>query len=448
MLRKLTLAAGLVWSIAGTATAAEAGRVVFVTGQAQVGRHAAAQDAAVGEGDELSTGADGYIYVRTVDNGFLILRPNSTARVVAYSIDRDDPAKTQVKLELLQGVARTISGQGVKQARQHFRFNTPVAAIGVRGTDFTVFTDSDTSRVAVISGGIIVSGFTGACQPDGGGPCEGGTSRELSAAQRGQLLQVRRGQNAPQLLQSSPLSPDQVSPPRPDEPVAKSGSVNGGAAIASADPDLEAQKAASLASALEQAPAPVPLPPPEVVSPPPIIVTPQPERGIVWGRWQQIGGNLARIDLGAESQKNELLAINGNYALFRTPGQDYIAPNEGSIGFVLRDSEAFVYTDYGYSSRVSSPASLVNGRLNVNFGSRAFETSLDLINNGETTQLHAQGAVGNDGRLYGDAANSRIGFMNVQGLLSRDKGGSASYIFDARLDALRTVNGATYWRAP
>jgi hypothetical protein len=59
MFRKFALAAGLLWSIADMAQAAEAGRVVFVTGQAQVGRHAAAQDAAVGEGDELSTGADG-----------------------------------------------------------------------------------------------------------------------------------------------------------------------------------------------------------------------------------------------------------------------------------------------------------------------------------------------------------------------------------------------------
>jgi hypothetical protein len=433
--------------MAQLAHAADAGKIIFAAGMASVADQPAVEGAAVQEGQLLSTGPDGFIYIKTIDNGLFILRPDTRARITSYHVDAKNSANSHFKFELLNGVARSRSGEAVKLARQNFRFNTPVAAIGVRGTDFTVFTDSDTSRVAVISGGIIVSSFTGACQPDGGGPCEGGASRELSAAQRGQLLQVRRGQNAPQLLQSSPLSPDQVSPPRPDEPVAKSGSANGAAAIASGDPDLEAKKAASLTSALEQAPPPVvPAPPPVV--PPPIIVTPGPERGIVWGRWQQINGNLPRIDFGAESQKNELLAINGNYALFRTPGQDYIAPNEGSIGFVLRDSEAFVYTDYGYSSRVSSPASLVNGRLNVNFGSRAFETSLDLINNGETTPLHAQGAVGNDGRLYGDAANSRIGFMNVQGLLSRDKGGSASYIFDARLDALRTVNGATYWRAP
>lgn len=35
--------------------------------------------------------------------------------------------------------------------------HTPVAAIGVRGTDFTVFTSSETSSVSVASGGIVES---------------------------------------------------------------------------------------------------------------------------------------------------------------------------------------------------------------------------------------------------------------------------------------------------
>jgi hypothetical protein len=121
----------------------------------------------------LSTGGDGFIYIKTVDNGLFILRPATQARIAAYHVDAKNPANTHVKFELLSGVARSKSGDAVKQARQNFRFNTPVAAIGVRGTDFTVFTDNDTSRVAVISGGVVVSGFSGACRPEGAGPCEG-----------------------------------------------------------------------------------------------------------------------------------------------------------------------------------------------------------------------------------------------------------------------------------
>lgn len=191
-----------------SAAAGEAGKIVFVTGQAQLAARAAQLDAAVQEGDELATGTDGYIYVKTADNGFLILRPNSKARVIAYHADSAKPANTRVKFELLSGVARSISGTAVKQARQNFRFNTPVAAIGVRGTDFIVFTDQQTSRVAVVSGGVVVSGFAGSCGPEGGGPCEGNLSRELFAGQADALLQVQRGQKAPQLLRGQSVSPE------------------------------------------------------------------------------------------------------------------------------------------------------------------------------------------------------------------------------------------------
>jgi hypothetical protein len=384
----------------------------------------------------LETGADGFIYIKTVDNGLFILRPQTKARIAAYHVDKVNPANTQVKLELISGIARSKSGDAVKLARQNFRFNTPVAAIGVRGTDFTVFTDDNTSRVAVITGGVIVSGFAGACRPEGTGPCEGNASRTLSAAQRGQLLQVTRGQMAPLLLTSSPLAPDLVSPPRSDEPLSKAGS--------GTEPNLDAQKSAALTDVIEKTTQTVP--PVVPVMPPPVVSPPEPDRGIIWGRWQQVAGQLPKIDLAASMAKGELLALNGNYALLRTPGQDYVAPNNGSIGFQLQDSDVFIYTDYGPTSRISTPAAVNNGKLTVDFGNRAFATSLNLISNGTTTPLAGQGTVGADGRLYGDAAGSRVGVMNVQGLLSNDKGGTASYLFDARLDSLRTVNGATYWR--
>jgi hypothetical protein len=433
------------------AQAAEAGKVIFVAGKASVAEQPAADGAPVGEGQMLSTGADGFLYVKTIDNGLFILRPNTKARIVTYHVDDKNPANTQVKLELLSGVARSKSGTAVKKARQNFRFNTPVAAIGVRGTDFTVFTDNDTSRVAVISGAIVMSGFAPTCRPDGGGPCEGNASRELSAAQRGQLLQLQRGQVTPQLLQSSPLSPDQVSPPRPDEPLAHGGNAGGGANSATGQPNLDAQKTVSLNDAINKAPPPPPpvLPPP-VVTPPPVLETiALPDRGIVWGRWQVVAGMPPKFNLPNMQDQNDLLALTGNYALLRTRGPDtYVAPNNGSIGFELRGGEAFVYTDYTPTYRVETPATLSNGMLTVDFGKQSFATSVDLASQAGNAKLQATGAVGSDGRLYGDAAAGRSGFMNVQGLLSNQNGGSAAYIFDGRLDEKRTVNGVTYWEKP
>ncbi len=277
--------------IAGLAQAGDAGRVVFSTGQVRVAARALVADDLVREGDVIATGADGYVYVKTIDSGFLILRPNSKARIAAYHVDNQDPSKTNVKLELLEGVARNISGQAVKQARQNFRFNTPVAAIGVRGTDFTVQTDQLESRVTVISGGVVVSGFGGACTPEGHGPCEGPASRELFAGQVDQLLQIQKGQSAPKLLRGSAQTPDVSAPPRSDEPVSKSPVASpaplatslstGLAPLAANDVSLDPEKGKGIAQATTSPPPPVAIAPPPVVvaAPPPapaVIALPAP----------------------------------------------------------------------------------------------------------------------------------------------------------------------------
>ncbi|MFC7655107.1 hypothetical protein ACFQT4_23715 [Pseudoduganella danionis] len=76
-------------------------------------------------------------------------------------------------------------------------------------------------------------------------------SRDLSAAQKGQLLQIRRGQAAPQLLQESSLTPDVIAPPRVDEPSGKPVANNNSAAPISLDP----QKNASFQQAVNNAAA-------------------------------------------------------------------------------------------------------------------------------------------------------------------------------------------------
>lgn len=439
--------------------AAEAGKIIFVAGVAQAGERAAVQGAAVEEGQMLSTGADGYLYVKTADNGLFILRPQTRARIVAYHIDQQNPANTRVKFELLSGTARSRSGDAVKHARQNFRFNTPVAAIGVRGTDFTVVTDNDTSRVSVFSGGVVVSGFAGACRPDGGGPCEGAASRELSAAQRGQLLQVKRGQAAPQVIEGGAGAPDQVSPPRSDEPVAKSSGA-GDSKIT-----VEAAKNVGLTVAISKnlpPPRPVdettpPLIPPVVVGPPvvevpvvvpPVIVPPAlPEQRVVWGRWQAVNGVSSPFDYAGYRASSERIALNGYFALFRTPGAEYVTPNNGAVGFTLRNSEAYVLTEYGGGYTTTALAQLSNGTMNIDFGKRSFATSMDVITASDVVNMRGDGVVSADGRLSG-AADGRQGYLNLQGVLSNERGPSsgAATIFDGRLDGQRTVNGAATWR--
>jgi hypothetical protein len=444
------LMGGIVW--AASARADEAGRVVFVTGQAHGGGHALVLGDAVQEGDELDTGADGYIYMRTIDNGLLILRPESRARIVAYHVDKDVPENTRVKMELLSGVARSVSGQAVKKARQNFRFNTPVAAIGVRGTDFTVYTNAETSRVTVLSGAIIVSGFGGACLPGGSGPCEHSASRELSAKQVGQMLQIQRGQAQPTMLNNGNLAPDAITPPRPDEPSAKSTGVS---PVPSATDvvNLDAEKTELLLhSSLVKTTASVP--PVNVTTPvdPPAVVPPslpvQPASEVVWGRWTAVLKEGVSIDTVALSKQGALpIAQNGYFAIYRTPGTIAPLPQQGTVGFALQQSEALIYDQ---SSFVISPASLQNGKMNIDFGKSTFNTSFDLvnINNTERFNLQSQGVIGRDGQMTGDSQFSHPTNMTVNGVVNNNSGGpTANYIFSSRLDNNRVASGITYWGA-
>jgi hypothetical protein len=437
MFRKLILVSSL--ALASQAFAAEAGKITFVAGAVHVAERAGVEGAAVQEGELLSTGADGYLYVKTLDDGLFILRPNTKARIVTYHVDARNPANTRVKLELISGVARSKSGDAVKLARQNFRFNTPVAAIGVRGTDFTVFTDQDTSRVAVLTGRIVMSGFAGGCRPDGGGPCEGSGSRELSATQRGQLLQVKRGQEAPQLLQSSGNSPDLVSPPRADEPVAKTGNA--------ADPILEAKKSESIDKLVQQQQQQQQQPqqPSDPVLPPPIVGggEPQlPEREIQWGRWAAVKGYPVTGSLSGPANAERI--IGGDYVIYRTAGKDWVAPERGSVGFSLRNSEAFIKYDDPNKDPVL--AQVQNGQLTVDFGKSTFTTSFDLVGAGSTVKMYADGSVTSTGLLTNDRYNKpQTNNMMVDGALSNANGGTAAYIFQRRLDDTRTTNGVTFW---
>ncbi len=438
MPRRLLVVATL--ALAAQAHAAEAGKVVFAAGAVQIAEHAGAEGAAVQEGDLLSTGADGFLYIKTIDNGLFILRPNTQARIVTYHVDTSNPVNTRVKLELIKGVARSKSGEAVKLARQNFRFNTPVAAIGVRGTDFTVYTDQDISRVAVLTGGVVVSGFVDACRPDGAGPCEGTASRELSAAQRNLLLQVQRGQGTPLLLPGGIATLDQASPPRADEPLAKAGAA--GSSNIVAEPTLDAQKTHTINQAVVQKP----------VTAPPVMsdnsgqgqpATPDlPERQLEWGRWTLLNGSAPNISLTGPVNAERI--IDGNFVLYWTAGKEFVSPAQGNVGFALKNSEAYIMTP-GDAAGSAKAAQLSNGTLNVDFGSRAFTTAMDLSDGATIHKLQAQGNVGANGRLYGDPAYSRPGYINVQGALSNAGGGSAAYLFDGYIDSTRTVNGATSW---
>nr|WP_315472204.1 FecR family protein [uncultured Undibacterium sp.] len=415
------------------AMAADAAQVVFVAGNVKSDNKALALNATVAEGAQINTGPDGFAYLKTVDNGFLIVRPNSTIRIVAYHVDKQNPQNTRIKLELLNGVARSISGDAVKLSRQNFRFNTPVAAIGVRGTDFTVFTDQAVSRVSVLSGGVVVSGFGGACTSAGSGPCEGVNAVELFAGQHGKLLQINKDQLKPNLFNSNGASPDAVSPPRNDEPSVKLGAngpavpVVGRAAVNGGDTVIDPLKSATLPAYIQNSGS----------------NAKALENSIIWGRWTAIADRAPNLDLNKQDpMQSKLVAASPYYAIYQSKTSEWQVPIVGGMGFSLKGGEAFVLDERTNSA---VPATMENGKLYIDFARASFATGFDLVTKDERFGMQAQGSIAPDGKLAGNSQFSEGSNMAVQGVATAEKGGSASYLFQRRFSETRSAYGISYW---
>lgn len=413
----------------------EVALVVFSAGDARVAGHLARVGGGISEGDMLSTGGDGYLYLKTRDNGFFILRPNSTGQIVSYQIDTKDPANNRIKLELRQGVARHISGDAVKESRQNFRFNTPVAAIGVRGTDFTVFANAETTWVAVLSGGVVVSPLSAECSASGAGPCNGRLSRELFADKVGHTLQVDRGQ-VPVLHRGPDKAPDAVAPPRANEPKASlpaNGAViSNSAAVTNAETNLleplkidaiDQMVIVARSRATEPGPAPLASVP------------------LMWGRWQAVLDKNIEVDVASLQANNQLIATNNYYAIMRNRETPWQAPVQSSAAFSVQDSQAVIQNQ---SSGKLTPAKVENGLLQVDFAKSSFFTKFDLVNQNERFVLQNRGEVSADGRLYGGNQFLLPNNMDVRGALSNDSQ-TAAYLFQTRLDQQRLATGVISW---
>ena len=181
-----------------------AGRVIFAVGDAYVVSLSGPQKATVGSivlaGDQLVTGVNGYVHLRMADGAFLGVRSDSLLEINEYMFDASKPKNGRVRLFLKEGTVRAISGRIAHENKQNFRLNTPLAAIGVRGTDFVASADLGRTQVAVTSGGVSMSPYGVSCVVIELGSCLGDNVINLNAKLANSFLVVRQGQAAAQVL--------------------------------------------------------------------------------------------------------------------------------------------------------------------------------------------------------------------------------------------------------
>jgi hypothetical protein len=280
-----------------------------------------------------------------------------------------------------------------------------------------VYTTSLVTRVAVTSGGVVVSGYGAGCAADGQGPCETADRQELFANQPGQILQVLPGSMAPQRLRDATLAPDAVAPARADEPIAR---LNASPAAA----DLTPLKSSTL-DLIAAAPEPPPVAAPT----------------LVWGRWQALAAQGADFALPQAMANGRLVAPSSYFALLSGPTAGWRQPQEATANFTLQAAQAQVLNS---ATGQGVLASLENATLSLDFTNSRFATSFELVTPDLRVAQRAQGNVAADG-TFGNARPNLGSNMTVTGVLSNTTSLQAGYLFQSRLDAAHLASGVTYW---
>lgn len=89
--------------------------------------------AAVFSGDVISTAPQSFAVIRMLDNTKLTLRPDSTIAIGEFKLDKGEEEGC---VNLIKGGLRTVTGLIGDRKPEAFLVDTPIASIGIRGTDF------------------------------------------------------------------------------------------------------------------------------------------------------------------------------------------------------------------------------------------------------------------------------------------------------------------------
>lgn len=395
--------------------------------------------------DEIITEANGHVHIEFVDNALLSVRPDSRLEIQRYDFDPAKPSESSIKLNLLEGVTRSISGDGAHAARERFRLNTPIAAIGVRGTDFVVSANSQAVRALVNEGAIVMAPFSDNCLATAFGPCAA-NAVELSQDSL-QVVEVSGSTPLPRLLPATDergdLAPEgaPVQLAQADTDPARADGKTAGTEVylENVTSRRVAEEAVSVASrpAIKPPVVFVDLTPGEALSASALTAN-----NLVWGRWSgnEGQGKLERISAAYEvaSAGRDVTVGNlaGSYVLFRdSHGSTLVKPDLGVVRFGLDSAQAFYHSSTGVvAMQVNS------GDLAIDFNQKRFSTSLGLNSAASGKVDFSATGKYDDGGYFFSNTDSQI----VRGAISLDAS-EAGYLFEKSLGSGNSVEGITLW---
>lgn len=472
---KILLATVCCWTFALHAGPQPVARVSMAVGDAQrIGASGQVTPLSLGtqlsEQDRIITGKDAMVILIFSDQARVALRPDSELLIRRYKVDPSG-AETELQLDLLRGTVRQISGRAAQKQPERYRLNTPIAAIGVRGTDFLAKSGEGLVEAYVHEGAIVVAPLGGAGTP-GEIPAANlgaGFGVQYSRADRSKNLERQNvGQNDVERLFGMRIAAS-VSTDR-----TAAGNTAGNAAqpdkkdrteqtvVASLAPardrdatGVSTQSTASLAGGVVQSSVmmvpntpelpspPLVVPPvtsPEVLPPvtPPVVV--QLPTQLVWGKFsnpQKLPFTLPVAYADVKDGRHTTVGELGQYALWRDGVNGPLDKSlRGQAQFALAAGEAF-YQQAGKTLAVN----LTDPRLQVDFDRLSFNTQIGLSGAGvPAQQLNVSGRMNDEGVFLGTASGQR-----VAGALSRN-GVEAGYLFKIDNSAGQ-YQGITLWNA-
>jgi hypothetical protein len=461
----VTLAVGDVKRITGQGTAAPLATGAFIA-----------------EGDHIITGNNAVAVLVFTDEGRISLRANTELVVKHYKIDPTG-ADTLLEFELVRGAVRQISGQAARKQPERYRLNTPIATIGVRGTDFLAKTSANALETYIQEGKIVVLPSLSACS----GQAQTGTCApfaSISAADEARYLKVSQGgilerrtlggadverlfglgqikvlaPAAPTpSVQASPLPPKGPESTRTPEnsplsaaaPEAWAANVREVTATENnaqitfiafnkslddvglkADEKATTTTTTALVAPPAVAPAPVPVPAPALPA----------TQQLVWGKFsyaEQLPLQLLVPYATASEGRSVTVGAIGQHALWRTAGGPDVSPSlKGEVQFAMHSGEAYLQ-----QGTQLLPAAITNPALSINFDKATFNSSLTLTQaQTGSVPLQVSGNINAEGVFVGVAPGQR-----VAGAISYD-GKEAGFLFN-RDNALGVFKGITLWNS-
>ncbi|MFK7863352.1 MAG: FecR domain-containing protein [Pseudohongiellaceae bacterium] len=450
------------------------GHVQIVLGKAYIesvekGRQRIEAGSKIYVGDEITTRSNGTVFINFVDDASVSVRQDSHLQILSYQYDKARPEDSKVKFNLVRGVTRAISGEAATAAREQFRLNTPIAAIGVRGTDFVVRATDSTTEAQVNEGTIVLAPLSAECSTDSFGPCVA-NAVELTGDSFNTIA-LDNNEASPRVL---PAAQDRGSEVLQQEVQTMLASNTSAVEEPAAEPYVEEvfveeansnQVAADTTVAALDTTATIPEPEPEIPEPEipePEIPIPDPvlpdftpalattevalkENQLVWGRFAGVADDLERITLPRADAAvgREVTLGNFEYTLYRDPGDRVrVDRSLGTVNFALDSAQAF------HNSAAGTVAlRVVDGTLGIDFQENTFATQLNLDH--ETTgpiDFSTVGGVFDGGFLRSsDESLSFGGSGSFGGAVSFD-GQEAGYFFEQQLENA-SIEGLTLWNA-